>query len=173
MANPLPECPLAPLGLAWRWCQDTDLRIVAFSWSSSFEPHFISGTGTSPLDGRHGQTVAQQRRRLADDPRAERLLKRLYRSDMAQAMAALVGSWSDPEAPRALVVYDVDNPELVIAWGIADDQGVIGYVYVKQNYRRQGVGSALLQALAPAGEHVPKTTFMTPAGLALVQAQPR
>jgi ribosomal protein S18 acetylase RimI-like enzyme len=171
--RPLPACTLGAHGLAWRYAEELDLKFIVYSWKASFESHFISGDGTSPLDQRHAKVIEEQRR-LLPDVKARRLLLRVYHGDMSLLVAHLVvKAFSDPEAPKPVVVYDPENPEFIMAWGLADDLGEVAFIYVKQAFRRQGLGTALLEALAGPEAILPRSLFMTPAGLKLVQAQAR
>jgi hypothetical protein len=127
----MPELPelLTRAGLDWRWAEGTDLRFVVASWLTSTQRKFLDG---GPCPWAHlAETVAKAR--AAKDQSA--MLRRLFESEMKRDILGALSEWP------ALVVYDVDTPTFILAWGHRD------YRYTKQGFRRMGLAKAIRTAL--------------------------
>jgi GNAT superfamily N-acetyltransferase len=121
--------PLAPdllqaAGMDWRRIQPSDEKFVVDSWRASALRPFVFGH--LALFHWYRDTVLEAQRQ-----KNVRLLRRLFDAEMPRQLNLYL-------APRSIVViYDVENPTMIIGWGCA------AYQYVKQAYRGQGLGRAL------------------------------
>ena len=125
---PIPEL-LACAGLSWRWALPADMNFVVSSWLKSSGAAFVK-------DGRCPWPKFQQ---TVDEARAlgrTGLLESMWRREKLPLIREAL-----KQAP-ALVIYDMETPSFILAWGHRD------YRYTLQGFRKMGLARALSAALS-------------------------
>lgn len=116
-------------GLGWRWAEPQDLQFIVASWFSSTLKPFMEGILECPWPELL-RTVASARAKGN-----EKLLRRIWHTQGKVLIGSLLS-----ESP-VLVVFDIDDPNHILAWRHR------AYAYTKQLARRQGLQRALRMAL--------------------------
>lgn len=127
-----------------------DLAFICSSWLASYEKPFV--TATVPDPSWLPKSIGMIRK-------SPRLLKALYLKEERLAIAHAV------ELRIPTVIYDIDNPSFIVGW-FCGTPGHVDYIYVKQAFRRQGIGEFILKTLGP----VSTVSHLTSAGLELARS---
>lgn len=145
--QPLPEV-LSLAGLQWREALPEDLKRVVSDWNASGLQRFINGS-YDPLPEK--QATIDRCRRFAGVKEAPWPNREFDEGDLRERnLSTLKAIWNSAgktmirrelSISKPVVVYDVDNPSIILGWGCP------GYVYVIHAMRHQGIGSALRDAV--------------------------
>lgn len=119
-----------------RLAKSHDLKFVEASWRTSSEMPFLEGKRL--LWPHLADSIAKCRKF-----NNMRMLKQIYNSEIMADIGKAI------QLP-VLVVYDLDNPTYIVAWGCAS------FTYVKQPYRKAGIGTFLRGCFAQPAQENPK-----------------
>lgn len=115
-------------GIAWRYAKPIDLKFIMSCWFHHGMKPFVRGPGC-PFPGLHA-TVEEARRK-----ENIKLLQLIYHREMKR----LIGRSILRSLP--LVAFDQEDEVYIIGFANAD------YAYVREHFRRQGIGRALREAV--------------------------
>lgn len=124
------ELPPIP-GIAVRFAEPRDLKLIFSSWFESGLKPFVAGVGNFPPLPSHLSLTVDDARRRGN----VKLLHAIYHAEMEPFIVRTL------HTVPILVAYDSEDPQEIFGWAHA------GFAYTKRLWRGQGIARALWKAL--------------------------